>query len=288
MNFFRFVFVGIFGSFVLSSAVLSIASANRYDYLLFSNSYSDVRKGVDLGANVNSRLRGSTPLYDASRKNNTDILYLLLKRGARVNAISHGETALHKVVQFNNYNFTQILLKAGANPNIRDSIRGNTALHYAVASRNSQMISLLLSYGADIKIQNNAGDTPARYVLSNVSVPSMQAQNKHILLTTTPFRVGSGSVGLNVQNLTDFFITITYGALYMKGNLISEQSFSRKIPPRSMVSIGSLPISQESYENVSVNRGGVASVKYGFGLEYEIEGRAGNFYQSAKAQMQVW
>lgn len=282
-NFFR-----LFFAFVLCGGIFSTLSANRYDYLLFSNNYADVRKGVDLGANVNSRLRGSTPLYDASRKNNTDILYLLLKRGAKVNAISHGETALHKVVQFNNLNFTQILLKAGANPNIRDSIRGNTALHYAVASRNSQMISLLLSYGADITITNSAGDTPARYVLSNVSVPSMQAQNKHILLSTTPFRVGSGSVNIMVQNLTESFITITYGALYMNGNLISEQSFSRKIPPHSSVSVGSLPISQDSYENVSVKRSGIATVKYGFGLEYEIEGRAGNFYQSAKAQMQVW
>ncbi len=116
----------------------------------------------------------------------------------------------------------------------------------------------------------------------------MQAQNKHILLSTTPFRVGSGSVSLNVQNLTDFFITVTYGALYMSGNLISEQSFSRKIPPRSTVSVGNLPISQDSYQNVSVRRSGVATVKYSFGLEYEIEGKAGNFYQSAKAQMQVW
>lgn len=95
---------------LLSSMVL----ANRYDYLLFSNNYADVRKGVDLGANVNCTLRGSTPLYDASRKNNVEILYLLINRGANLNAISHGETALHKVVQFGNYRFTEALLKAGS------------------------------------------------------------------------------------------------------------------------------------------------------------------------------
>lgn len=266
----------------------SVAWANRYDYLLFSNTYAEVRKGVDLGADVNARLRGSTPLYDASRKNNMEILYLLLKRGADVNAISHGESALHKVVQFNNLKFTQALLKYRADPNIKDTIRGNTPLHYATSARNSAMISLLMNHGADMDIENNKGDTPARYILANVSVPAMQLENKHIRLSSSVFRVGSGTVNLTVTNLTNEFITITYGALYMDGELVSEQDFSKKIPPKSTISIGSLPVTTAAYDNVSIRKNGIASIKYGFAIEYDRDGVDDSLYKSTRTEVQIW
>ncbi|GAD19259.1 ankyrin repeat domain-containing protein [Helicobacter fennelliae] len=274
--------------FCLWICVVVLGMANRYDYLLFSNNYTDVRKGVDLGADVNARLRGSTPLYDASRKNNMDILYLLLKRGADVNAISHGETALHKVVQFNNYKFAQALLKYDANPNIQDSIRGNTALHYAVTSRNPAMIALLMSYGGDMDIANNTGDTPARYILGNVNVPGMTTQNRDIQITSSAFKVGSGSVSLTITNLTDSFITITYGALYMDGDLVSEQNLQKKIPPKSRANVGSLPITKDAYQNVSVKKTGIATIKYGFGIEYEIDGSAESLYKTTKTEVKIW
>lgn len=275
-------------AFCLWAILLNAGFANRYDALLFSNSYTEVRKGIDLGADVNSRLRGSTPLYDASRKNNMDILYLLLRRGADVNAISHGETALHKVVQFNNYKFAQILLKAGANPNMQDSIRGNTALHYAVALKNSAMIALLMSYGGNMDIQNNQGDTPARYILANVNIPSMNIANSDISLTSSAFQVGSGSVNLVITNLTDSFITITYGALYMDGNLSSEKDFAKKIPPRSRVNIGTLPISKDAYQDVRIQKSGIAHIKYGFAIEYDIDGSGNTLYKSTKIDVKIW
>lgn len=262
--------------------------ANKYDYLLFSNNYTDVRKGVDLGADVNSRLRGSTPLYDASRKNNMDILYLLIHRGADVNAISHGETALHKVVQFGNLKFAQALLKAGADPDIKDTIRGDTPLHYAVSRQDSNMIALLMKYGADMYIQNNNGDTPARYILSRVSVPAIQLADKNIALTSSPFRVSQGSVGFSIANLTPEFITITYVALYINGDLVSESSFNRTLPPNASANIGSLPITKDAYKSISISRSGIAKIKYGFAVEYTINGSNKSMYKTTRTDMQVW
>lgn len=262
--------------------------ANKYDYLLFSNNYTDVRKGVDLGADVNSRLRGSTPLYDASRKNNMDILYLLIHRGADVNAISHGETALHKVVQFGNLKFAQALLKAGADPDIKDTIRGNTPLHYAVSRQDSNMIALLMKYGADMYIQNNNGDTPARYILSRVSVPTIQLADKNIALTSSPFRVSQGSVGFSIANLTPEFITITYAALYINGDLISESNFNRTLPPNASANIGSLPITKDAYKSISISRSGIAKIKYGFAIEYTINGSNKSMYKTTRTDIQVW
>lgn len=273
---------------ILILLFISSAYGNKFDYLLFSNNYTDVRKGIDLGADVNSRLRGSTPLYDASRKNNMDILYLLINRGADVNALSHGETALHKVVQFGNYKFAQALLKAGANPNIKDSIRGDTPLMYAVSRQDNNMIALLMKNGADMYIANNNGDTPARYILSRVNVPAITLDDKYLTLSSTMFRLGQGGVNLSVRNLTQDFITITYVALYINGDLISETSLNRTLPPLSSSSIGSLPITREAYKSVSLRRSGEANVKYGFALEYSINGKNESMYKTTKINLQMW
>ena len=99
----------------LTLACVALYGANeRYNHLLFSNNYTEVRKGINLGADIEARLRGSTPLYDAARKGNMEILYLLIERGADVNAVCHGETALLKVVALNNLKFAQALIKKGA------------------------------------------------------------------------------------------------------------------------------------------------------------------------------
>ncbi len=79
-------------------AALCYGANERYNHLLFSNNYTEVRKGINLGADIEARLRGSTPLHDAARKGNMEILYLLIERGADVNAVCHGETPLLKVV----------------------------------------------------------------------------------------------------------------------------------------------------------------------------------------------
>ncbi|PAF52542.1 ankyrin repeat domain-containing protein [Helicobacter sp. 13S00477-4] len=273
--------------FILSVFVCNLF-ANKYDYLLFSNNYTDVRKGIDLGADVNARLRGSTPLYDASRKNNMDILYLLIHRGAKVNALSHGETALHKVVQFGNLKFAQILLKEGANPNIKDSIRGNTPLHYAVSRHDKNMISLLMNYGADMYIENDSGDTPARYILSKVNVPSMRVNNNDIMLTSSSFNIGQGSAGIQISNLTQNFITITYAALYINGDLISETQLNRTLPPESASNVGSLPITRDAYKSLSIKKSGSLGIKYGFAIEYSINGSTESMYKTTKVEMQMW
>ena len=266
----------------------AIALANRYDYLLFSNNYTDVRKGIELGANVNATLRGSTPLYDASRKNNMEILYLLINRGARVNAISHGETPLHKVVQFGNYRFAEALLKAGAKPNIKDTIRGNTALHYAVSRNDKAMISLLMSHGADMYIANDNGDTPARFVLARVQIPAMQVQNKYLSIASSAFSVGQGAVGLSARNPTDTFITITGAALYVNDKLVAEVDLNKSLAPRSSASITSMNISRDAYRSISISRNGTANVKYGFAIKYVMNGSTKTLYESTKASLKIW
>lgn len=272
----------------LSFGSMSFGANDRYNSMLFSNNYTEVRKGISLGADVEARLRGSTPLYDAARKGNIEIVGLLIERGADVNAVCHGETALLKVVALGDVRMAKELIQKGAKVNVADEHLGNTPLHYAVLKKNTAMINLLLSNGADMYAQNNRGDTPARVVLANKTMPAVSIENDDIILRANAFNLGKGSVGLNISNKTDEFITITYLALYVDGDLISEIGVNKKLAPRTGGSVGALSVPQETYEGAKIKKSGLASVKYGFAVEYDIGGRSRSLYKNTKTEFQLW
>lgn len=267
---------------------LSYGANDRYNHLLFSNDYIEVRKGINLGADVEARLRGSTPLYDAARKGNLEILYLLIERGADVNAVSHGETPLLKVVALNNLKFAKALISKGAKVKVADEHLGNTPLHYAVMKKNPEMISLLLSNGADMYAENHKGDTPARYILATRSLPAVSIKNSDIMLNASSFNLGQGSVNISINNTSDKFATINYIALYINGDLISEAEVSKKIPPRSNASVGSLKIPTDTYENIRIKKSGVTDIKYGFAVEYDLDGKGDSLYKKTNAELRLW
>lgn len=262
--------------------------ANRYDYLLFSNNLQDVKRGLELGANVNAMLRGSTPIYDAARKNNMQALYLLINYRANVNTFCHGETALHKVVQFSNLRMADALINAGAKINARDNIRGNTPLHYAVAKNDINMIRLLVKNGANLNATNNIGDTPSKYILSKVQIPAVKVDNKHLVIASSAFSVGSGAVGVSATNLTDSFVTITNIALYINGELITETSLNKSLPPHSSYGLTSLNIPKDTYKSISLSKNGSATVKYGFAIEYTIDDSRKTLYKVTTNNARAW
>ncbi|WP_394953968.1 ankyrin repeat domain-containing protein [uncultured Helicobacter sp.] len=267
---------------------VSLGTNDRYNSMLFSNNYTEVRKGISLGADVEARLRGSTPLYDAARKGNIEIVGLLIERGADVNAVCHGETALLKVVALGDTRMAKELIRKGAEVNVADEHLGNTPLHYAVLKKNTAMINLLLSNGADMYAENKRGDTPARVVLANRTMPAVSIENGDIKLRANTFNLGKGSVSLNINNKTDDFITITYVALYIDGDLVSEASMSKKLAPRVGASVGTLNVPQETYEGAKIRKSGLASVKYGFAVEYDVGGKSRSLYKNTKTEFQLW
>lgn len=269
--------------------VVSVFGANeRYNYLLFSNNYTEVRKGINLGADIEARLRGSTPLYDAARKGNMEILYLLIERGADVNAKSHGETPLLKVVAMNNLKFAKALIAKGAKVNIADEHLGNTPLHYAVMKKNPEMIKLLLASGADMYAENNKGDTPARYILASRSLEPVSIQNSDIILQASGFNLAQGNVGISIKNKSDQFVGVSYVALYINGNLISESEVNKKIPPRASASVASLKIPSDTYENIKFKKSGISNIQYGFAVEYEIGGKSESLYKKTTTDLELW
>lgn len=267
---------------------VGMGANDRYNAMLFSNNYTEVRKGISLGADVEARLRGSTPLYDAARKGNLEIVGLLIERGADVNAVCHGETALLKVVALGNVKMASELIRKGAKVNVADEHLGNTPLHYAVLKKNTAMINLLLSNGADMYAENKRGDTPARVVLANRTMPAVSIENGDITLRANAFNLGKGSVSLNITNKTEEFITVTYVALYVDGDLVSEVGMNKKLAPKVGASVGALSVPQKTYEGAKIRKSGAASVKYGFAVEYDIGGRSRSLYKNTKTEFQLW
>lgn len=285
MKNFRFV-IAILLALVFTGT--TFARNSPYNNMLFSNDYKTVRKAISLGADVNCRLRNSTPLYDAARKGNFDIMYLLLKRGANVNAMSHGETALHKTVTSQNLKSTKQLLKEGANPNIKDGVYGNTPLQYAVNSGNVPMIKLLLDYGADMNVVNNLGQTPASTILKNVKVDSMTISGDGLELVTSPFTIGSGAVSISIQNNNKDYVNVANVALYIDGKMVDQKVANVSIPPNSKINVGSIPIPFKLFTMVQISKSGVAKINYGFAVEYKIKNNNNNLYDSVNTKVKVW
>lgn len=106
---------------------------------------------------------GLTPLFEAVRSGNKDIIKLLLQNDANVNAQNHhyGTTPLYEAVQSRNRDMVQLLLAHDAQESINTPNNdGDTPLHEAVRSGNKDIVQLLLVHGAQINTPNEAGETP--------------------------------------------------------------------------------------------------------------------------------
>ncbi|KAI0098154.1 ankyrin repeat-containing domain protein [Nemania sp. FL0031] len=92
----------------------------------------------------------SAPLHLASKRENSEVVELLLKHGAdpKFKDIS-GLTPLHYAAQEQD-TVGHLLLEYLADPNIRDN-SGSTPLHYAARGGNIAMVILLLEFNANTK-----------------------------------------------------------------------------------------------------------------------------------------
>ena len=118
---------------------------------------------TDRGINVNSfDERGLTPLHNATSKNDTSMIVVLVDRGAMVDAPTSressfpGVTPLHVAAIFGNEEAIRTLHKLGASLNIQDSA-GNTPLHICINKGNRDLARCLISLGADVTVCGDNG-----------------------------------------------------------------------------------------------------------------------------------
>lgn len=150
------------------------------------------------------------------------------------------------------------------------------------------MIRLLLSNGADMYAQNHRGDTPARYILASRSLPAVSIKNSDVTLNASSFNLGEGSANISVSNQSSKVINVRYVALYINGELINEAEVNKRIPPNSSAVVTSLRIPSNTYENIRLKKSGTTNIKYGFALEYEMEGKNKNLYKKTDTELKLW
>ena len=104
---------------------------------------------------------GDTPLLDAVRMEEREMVEFLLARGANPNAQgSNGKSSLHYIYDKEDIEIAKLLLDNNASPDIRN-VWGNTPLHIAIFRGEDDTIAkLYISRGANVNIENDYLQTP--------------------------------------------------------------------------------------------------------------------------------
>lgn len=119
-----------------------------------------LRDGFEIN-NVENPVYHQTPLFDAVKTNNFDLVEFLLQNRANVNVTDYiGETPLFVAVdRWCNMQIIILLLQYGSNIN-HLNIFNQTPLFYAIRKCGGYVINNLIRLGADVNITDDLTETP--------------------------------------------------------------------------------------------------------------------------------
>lgn len=109
-----------------------------------------------------------TILYHAVRKENVELIKLILQKKANPNFITgnnkYKQIPLHIACELQNFNIIKLLIENGADTNLQNH-EGKTALFEAIEVKkaNKDIIRYLIQNGADIYKEDNKGITPLSF-----------------------------------------------------------------------------------------------------------------------------
>lgn len=141
-----------------------MGSASDLYLAIISNNVKLLKAMVELGANVNTARRGTTPLGLSVKNNREEIVKILVSFGAKVNQRSddgmYTEPPLFTACRKGLKQIVKILLKApDINVNQKDFF-GRTPLWAAVRFRRYNIVKILLEHGADINTATRYNECP--------------------------------------------------------------------------------------------------------------------------------
>ncbi|XP_014243304.1 ankyrin repeat domain-containing protein 27-like [Cimex lectularius] len=138
----------------------------------------DTKNALD----VNScNAEGFTPLHEAAKYGQTELIKLLIGVSADVNVqtFKSGMTPFHLACQNQKFNSAKLLLETGSvDVDSTDSF-GNTGLHYASETNNLKLIKLILENHGKRDIKNNSGKTPLDIAKESMLISAVQLLTSH-------------------------------------------------------------------------------------------------------------
>eukprot|EP01125_Pyxidicula_operculata_P008808 TRINITY_DN2922_c0_g1_i1.p1 TRINITY_DN2922_c0_g1~~TRINITY_DN2922_c0_g1_i1.p1 ORF type:complete len:292 (-),score=80.30 TRINITY_DN2922_c0_g1_i1:144-1019(-) len=130
-------------------------------YAAEQNDVSGAQAAITAGADVNtSNLQGVTPLLLAVKSQNMAMVNLLLKSSADPNKVSSDSSPIHEAVRKHNVQLLDLLLNSKGNINLQADF-GKTPLHMSIQewSKDKNCLETLLKRGADHKLKTQSGVT---------------------------------------------------------------------------------------------------------------------------------
>ncbi len=157
------------------------------------------------GANGKAANRyGVTPLSLACTNGNAAIIEALLKAGADPNsALPGGETALMTASRTGKVAAVKALLAHGADINYKESQRGQTALMWAAADGNTAVVEELVERGADMHAATKGGFTPLLFAVREGKIDTVRSLLKAGASVNETWKAGrsTGVAGISAMVL---------------------------------------------------------------------------------------
>jgi ankyrin repeat protein len=123
----------------------------------FADDLAGVKKAADESADINTQdLKGVTPLLLAVWNSNMEMVKFLLSKKANPNACSTNSSPVHEAVRQHNQQILEVVLSGGGNINLTTDF-GKTPLHTAIQEEQDGLIDYLISKKADVKSKNDGG-----------------------------------------------------------------------------------------------------------------------------------
>ena len=145
-----------------------------------------IAQGADVNAKNNE---GKTPLQLALKRENMDVVVLLIAKGAQftdkevTSKDKQGYTLLHYAARGDSKRAIELLIAKGIQVNANNNESGSTPLHWAAAHGSKNVAQMLIAKGADVNAEDNSSKTPLYYAIKRYKKSSQRSQKLYQYLS---------------------------------------------------------------------------------------------------------
>ena len=130
-------------------------------HLALENNHYEIAKYLAYkNADLNLKVKGSSPLHLLAQKGNLELFKVLVEKGANISAKDdpNEETPLIIAAKNNNFDVLKYLVEKKVEVNAK--CKGQTVLHVLAKRNEDEIINHLIANECDVNLKNDEGETP--------------------------------------------------------------------------------------------------------------------------------